>query len=83
MRNKFQIFLCLCTFTGEEKNPLINNCLFYAIFFQFEVKSHCWTVGGIFTFGRSRMFGPEKLRPLAVGRSRSRRLKIKEISVGP
>ena len=38
----------------------------------------CWTVGAIFTFGRSRMFGPEKLRPLAVGRSRSRRLKKKE-----
>jgi hypothetical protein len=35
----------------------------------------CWTVGAIFTFGRSRMFGPEKLRPLAVDRSRSRRLK--------
>ena len=35
----------------------------------------CWTVGTIFTFGRSRMFGPEKLRPLAVGRSRSRRIK--------
>ena len=28
--------------------------------------SQCWTVGTIFTFGRSRMFGPEKLRPLAV-----------------
>ena len=35
----------------------------------------CWTVGPIFTFGRSRMFGPDKLRPLAVGRSRSRRIK--------
>ena len=35
----------------------------------------CWTVGPIFTFGRSRMFGPEKLRPLAVDRSRSRRIK--------
>ena len=29
-----------------------------------------WTVGAIFTFGRSRMFGPEKLRPLAVSCSR-------------
>ena len=35
----------------------------------------CWTVNAIFTFGRSQMFGPEKLRPLAVDRSRSRRLK--------
>ena len=41
----------------------------------------CWTVGAIFTFGRSqmfghsRMFGHEKLRSLAVGRSRSRRIK--------
>ena len=35
----------------------------------------CWTVGPIFTFGRSRMFGPEKLRPSAVDRSRSRRIK--------
>ena len=26
----------------------------------------CWIVGAIFTFGRSRMFEPEKLRPLAV-----------------
>ena len=41
-------------------------------------KVQCWTVGAISTFGRSRMFGPEKLRSLAVGRSRSRRLKIKE-----
>ena len=38
-------------------------------------RNQCWTVGAIFTFGRSRMFGPEKLRPLAVGRSRSRRIK--------
>ena len=29
----------------------------------------CWTIGAIFTFGRSRIFGPEKLRPLAVGLS--------------
>ena len=26
----------------------------------------CWTVGAIFTFVRSRMFGPEKLRPSVV-----------------
>ena len=38
-------------------------------------KVQCWTVGTIFTFGRSRMFSPEKLWPLAVGRSRSRRIK--------
>ena len=31
-------------------------------------KFQCWTVGAIFTFGRSRMFGPEN-------RSRSRRIK--------
>ena len=37
--------------------------------------TQCWTVGAIFTFGRGRMFGPEKLRPLAVDRSRSRRIK--------
>ena len=24
----------------------------------------CWTVGAIFTFGRSRMFGPDKLRQI-------------------
>ena len=35
----------------------------------------CWTVGAIFTFGRSRMFGSDKLRPSAVDRSRSRRIK--------
>ena len=35
----------------------------------------CWTVGAIFTFGRSRMFGPDKLQPSAVGRSRSHRIK--------
>ena len=39
------------------------------------LENQCWTVGAIFTFGRSRMFGPEKLRPSAVDRSRSRRLK--------
>ena len=39
------------------------------------LKVQCWTVGKFFTFGRSRMFGPQKLRPLAVGRSRSRRIK--------
>ena len=26
-------------------------------------RMQCWTVGAIFTFGRSRMFGHEKLRP--------------------
>jgi hypothetical protein len=35
----------------------------------------CWTVGAIFTFGRSRMFSPDKLPPSGVGRSRSRRIK--------
>ena len=35
----------------------------------------CWTVGAIFTFGCSRMFGPDKLWPLVVCRSRSRRIK--------
>ena len=34
----------------------------------------CWTVGAIFTFGRSRMFSPDKLRPSAVDGSRSRRI---------
>ena len=48
--------------------PIIRQILALHIF-------QCWTVGAIFTFGRSRMFGPEKLRPLAVGRSRSRRIK--------
>ena len=38
-------------------------------------KFQCWTVGAIFTFGRCRMFGHEKLRPSAVDRSRSRRIK--------
>ena len=27
----------------------------------------CWTVGTIFTFGRSQMFGHDKLWPLAIG----------------
>ena len=40
--------------------------------FSLHAVFQCWTVGAIFTFGRSRMFGPDKLRPLAVGRSRSR-----------
>ena len=35
----------------------------------------CWTLGAIFTFGRSRMFDPDKLRPFVVGRSRSGRIK--------
>ena len=41
----------------------------------------CWTVGAIFTFGRRQMFGPEKLRPSAVDRSRSCRLKKIKIYV--
>ena len=41
----------------------------------FFLKKQCWTVATFFTFGRSRMFGPKKLRPSAVGRSRSRRIK--------
>ena len=40
-----------------------------------EPLNQCCTEGAIFTFVRSRMFGPDKLRPLAVGRSRSRRIK--------
>ena len=39
--------------------------------FSLHAVFQCWTVGAIFTFGRSRMFGPEKLRSLAVGCSRS------------
>ena len=38
-------------------------------------KYQCWTVGAIFTFARSQMFGPDKLGSLAVGRSRSCRMK--------
>ena len=34
-------------------------------------KYQCWTVGAIFTFARSQMFGPDKLGSLAVGCSRS------------
>ena len=41
----------------------------------------CWTIATFFTFHRSRMFGPKKLRPSAVDRSRSRRIKtFKNIS---
>ena len=43
--------------------------------------SECWTLGAIFTLGRSRMLGPEKLRPLAVGRSQSRRIKNRKTYV--
>ena len=35
----------------------------------------CWTVGAIITFGRSRMFGPDKLWSSTVGCSQSRRIK--------
>ena len=31
------MFLCVCTFTREEKNFYNKNCLFYANFFKFEV----------------------------------------------
>ena len=41
----------------------------------------CWTVGPIFDFGRSQMFSPEKIRPLAVDRSRSHRIKKSSIHV--
>ena len=58
-------FMCVLYISKNQKNRLS--------------MEQCWTVGAIFTFSRSRMFGTEKLRPLAVGRSRSRRLKIKEI----
>ena len=52
-----------------------------AVAIPMDRKLQCRTVGTIFTFGRSRMFGPEKLRPLAVGRSRSRRIKyVKQMS---
>ena len=30
------MFLCVCTFTREEKNFYNKNCLFYAKFFKFE-----------------------------------------------
>ena len=39
-------------------------------------KFQCWTVGEIFTFGCSRLFCPDNLRLLAVGHSRSHRIKI-------
>ena len=35
-------------------------------------RPQCWTVDAIFTFGRSRMFGHEKLWHSAVDHSRSR-----------
>ena len=48
---------------------------FFVRFWRIEkTKEQCWAVGAIFTFGRSRMFGHEKLRPSAVDRSRSRRI---------
>ena len=34
-----------------------------------ETVGQCWTIGAIFTFGRSRMLGHDKLWPLVVGRS--------------
>ena len=40
-----------------------------------QLSGQCWTAGSIFTFGCSQMFGSEKLWPLAVGCSRSRRIK--------
>ena len=48
--------------------------------YSFLICAHhqCWTVGTIFTFGRSRMFGTDKLRPLAIGHSRSHRIKKME-----
>ena len=52
-------------------------------FYRSQNVLQCWTVGAIFTFGRSRMFGPEKLLPLAVGRSRSRRMKNVKHTVFP
>ena len=55
-------FICALYFSKNQKIVLVCTV-------------QCWTVGTIFTFGRSRMFGPDKLQPLAVGRSRSRRIK--------
>ena len=34
-----------------------------------------WTKGATFTFGHSKIFGPDKLRPLVVGHSQNRRIK--------
>ena len=48
---------------------LDTRCIWLRSVFYILLKQ-CWTVGTIFTFGRSRMFGPDKLRPLAVGHSR-------------
>ena len=49
--------------------------------FEISAVNQCWTVATFFTFGRSRIFGHKKLRPLAVDRSRSRRFKnFKNIS---
>ena len=56
-------------------NIILNRCHLSSAFYQ------CWTVGAIFTLGRSRMFGPDKLRLLAVGRSRSRRKKTRKTCV--
>ena len=38
----------------------------------------CWTVGAIFTFGRSQIFGPDKLQPSTVGLSQSCKIKKNE-----
>ena len=59
----------LSDFKSDFKSDFPKACLHNGRFQQ------CWTVGAMFTFGRSRMFGPDKLRPLAVGRSQSRRIK--------
>ena len=56
--------------TNIKKNWVISHKFNFSL-----IKFQCWTVGTIFTFGRSRLFGHGKLRPSAVGRSRSRRIK--------
>ena len=63
---------------NETGKNFVSFCVILCHFMSF---CPCWTVGAIFTFCRSRMFGPEKLRPLAVDRSRSRRLKECKIYV--
>ena len=39
------------------------------------IMEQCWTLGAFFTFSRSRMFSPDKLYPLTVGHSQSRKIK--------
>ena len=57
-----------------------NECIFYKVWFAIPIQ--CWTVGAIFTFGLSQMFGHEKLQPLAIGRSWSRRIKkVKHMNI--